>query len=85
MPSNHISNFDYHQNLTVPVDWERLDKEKAIDLVKSRHRCSQYRLAAEHALDYLHVTGDAYHEALKVTHLSEESTWNKIKDKRRLT
>ena len=67
MPSNHISNFDYHQNLTVPVDWERLYKEKAIDL------------------DYLHVTGDAYHEALKVTHLSEESTWNKIKDKRRLT
>ena len=82
MPSDHISNFDYHQNLTYTVDWEHLYKEKAIDLVKLRHRCSQYRQAIEYALEYLFEMGDAYHEALNITHLTEKSVWDKIKNKR---
>ena len=85
MPSNHISHADYHDSLRQPVDWEHLYKEKAIDLVKLRHRCSQYRQVAEYALEYLHETGDAYHPALNISHLSEKSTWTKIKDKRNLT
>jgi hypothetical protein len=40
---------------------------------------------AEYALEYLHETGDAYHPALNISHLSEKSTWTKIKDKRNLT
>ncbi len=83
MPSNHISNSDYHENLrNRPIDWEHLYKEKAIDLVKLRHRCSQYRLAAEYALDYLTEMGDSYHPDLNITHLSEQSTWQKLKDRR---
>ena len=84
MPSNHISHTDYHDSLRQPIDWEHLYKEKAIDLVKLRHRCSQYRQAVEHALEYLHDTGDACHPALTITNLSEKSVWTKIKDKRRL-
>jgi hypothetical protein len=83
MPSNHISNFDYHQNLTCPVDWEHLYKEKAIDLVKLRHRCSQHRQAIEFALEYLIEMGDVGHESVNITHLTERSVWDKIKNKRR--
>ena len=83
MPSNHISNSDYHENLrNRPINWEHLYKEKAIDLVKLRHRCSQYRQAAEYALDYLTEMGDLYHPDLNITHLSEQSTWQKLKDRR---
>jgi len=84
MPSDHISNLEYNRSLERPVDWEGLYKEKAIDLIKLRNRCSQYRQAAEYALEYLHETKDAYHPALNITNLSEKSTWTKIKDKRRL-
>lgn len=85
MPSGHISNLEYNRSLERSVDWEKLYKEKTIDLIKIRHRCSQYKQAAEYALEYLHETGDAYHDALNISHLSEKSTWTKIKDKRNLT
>ena len=82
MPSDHITNYEHNKNLTATVDWEQLYKEKAIDLVKLRHRCSQYRLAVEYALDYLTEMGDSFHPALNITHLSEQSTWQKLKDRR---
>ena len=85
MPSDHISNLEYNRSLEKSVDWKDLYKEKAMDLIKLRHRCSQYRMAVEYALDYLQDTGDAHHPALNISHLSEKSTWTKIKDKRKLT
>ena len=83
MPSDHISNLEYNRSLERSVDWEKLYKEKAIDLIKLRHRCSQHRKAIEYALEYLFEVGDSYHESLNITHLTEKSVWDKIKNKRR--
>ena len=82
LPSDHISNLEYNQSLKRSVDWEQLYQEKAIDLIRTRHRCSKYRQAIEYALEYLNEMGDNYHEALNITHLSEKSVWDKIKNKR---
>ena len=85
MPSDHISNLEYNQSLKRSVDWEQLYQEKALDLIKVRNRCSQHRQAIEYALEYLFEMGDAPHEALNITHLTEKSVWDKIKNKRRET
>jgi len=66
MPSNHISNTDYHAAL----DYEAVRMQK----VKLQHRCSCHRKSLEMALDWLKENGKAAPDT-KLEDLSEESFW----------
>jgi hypothetical protein len=77
-----LTNINKHNLIMESPDWKALYKEKCLDVIYIRNRCSKYRQAVEYALDYLKETGDAYHPALNITNLAEKSVWDKIKAKR---
>ena len=84
MPSDHISNADYHDFLEgIPtnecfIDYEALKLQK----MNLQCRCSTYRTGLENALTWLKANTDI-HPAATISNLAEDSVWNKlsIKDK----
>ena len=83
MPSDHISNEDYHNYLQANVhpdggaikdDYEALRGQK----VKLQIRCSSYKQGVTKALDWLKEHTNI-HPATTVTNLAEDSVWNKLK------
>jgi|6_EtaG_2_1085325.scaffolds.fasta_scaffold03936_9 hypothetical protein len=75
MPSDHISNTDYHARLDYGfhVDYEALKLQK----LKLQCRCSSYRTGVENALTWLKENTDI-HPATTISNLAEDSVWNKL-------
>lgn len=63
-------------------DWEQLYREKCLDLIQMRMRCSLYREGVEKTLHHLKKWGYIPHESLRVQHLAEDGTWERIENKR---
>tara|TARA_R110000824_G_scaffold254017_1_gene443017 strand:- start:85 stop:327 length:243 start_codon:yes stop_codon:yes gene_type:complete len=76
MPSDHISNTDYHKALDYGfyVDYEAVRLQK----MKLQCRCSSHRTGLELALAWLKENTDL-HEATTISNLSEKGVWKKIK------
>ena len=84
MPSDHISNEDYHNKHlkssphpdwgAVKDDYEALREQK----VKLQTRCSSYKQGVTKALDWLKEHTNI-HPATTVTNLAEDSVWSKLK------
>jgi hypothetical protein len=82
MPSNHISNTDYHEFLELTmdqgpafyVDYKALRLQKA----KLQCRCSSHRQALELTLTWLKANTDI-HPATTISNLAEDSVWAKLK------
>ena len=82
MPSNHISNADYHEFLELTmdqgpafyVDYKALRLQKA----KLQCRCSSHRKGLETALAWLKENTNI-HPATTISNLAEDSVWEKIK------
>ena len=81
MPSDHISNTDYHERLECTpemeyrfyVDYESLKLQK----LKLQFRCSNYRTGLENALEWLKENTNI-HPATTISNLAEDSVWNKL-------
>jgi len=63
-------------------DWEQLYREKSLDLIRCRIRCSLYREGVEKTLYHLKKWGYSPHESLKSQHLAEDGVWKRIENKR---
>jgi len=62
-------------------DWEQLYREKSLDLIRMRIRCSLYREGIEKATYHLKKWGYC-HNDMKAHSLAEDSTWVSIENKR---
>jgi hypothetical protein len=82
MPSDHVSNTDYHEFLEgTPangcyVDYEALRLQK----MNLQHRCASYRTGLELTLNWLKENTDI-HPATTISNLAENSVWAKLKIK----
>tara|TARA_R110000824_G_scaffold82691_4_gene207195 strand:+ start:45 stop:338 length:294 start_codon:yes stop_codon:yes gene_type:complete len=79
MPSDHISNTDYHDFLDgIPtnecfIDYEALKLQK----INLQHRCASYRMGLEFTLKWLKANTDI-HPATTISNLAENSVWAKL-------
>jgi len=79
VPSDHVSNTDYHDFLEgTPangcyVDYEALRLQK----MNLQQRCSAYRTGLENALTWLKENTDI-HPATTISNLAEDSVWAKL-------
>ena len=62
-------------------DWEQLYREKSLDLIRMRIRCSLYREGIEKTAFYLKKWGYC-HNDMKAHSLAEDNTWASIENKR---
>jgi len=84
MPSDHVSNTDYHEHLECTpemeysfyVDYEALKLQK----VNIQHRCSNYRQGITNALKWLKENTNI-HPATTTSNLAEDSVWAKLRIK----
>ena len=78
MPSDHVSNTDYHEHLECTpemeygfyVDYESLKLQK----VHLQHRCALYKTGLHNALKWLK-------DNVKDSHLAENIVWDRLKMK----
>ena len=81
MPSDHVSNTDYHAHLESRpaleygfyVDYESLKLQK----LKLQFRCSLYREALEKTLTWLVAHTDLPSDT-KISHLAENMVWDRV-------
>ena len=84
MPSDHISNTDYHEFLECTpkmeygfyVDYEALKLQK----MQLQQRCALYKTGLNNALEWLKEHTDV-HSSVKDSHLSENIVWDRLKIK----
>ena len=84
MPSDHISNTDYHEFLECTpkmeygfyVDYEALKLQK----MQLQQRCALYKTGLNNALEWLKEHTDV-HPSVKDSHLSENIVWARLKIK----
>ena len=82
MPSDHISNTDYHEFLEgTPtngcfVDYEALKMQK----LNLQQRCSTYRTGLENTLKWMKENTNM-HPATTTSNLAEDSVWARLKIK----
>lgn len=85
MPSDHISNEDYHKHLKsspqqsrygIKANYEALREQK----VKLQCRCSSYKEGLTKAVKWLKENTNI-HPATTITNLAEDSVWSKLKIK----
>tara|TARA_Y100000401_G_scaffold84282_2_gene69584 strand:+ start:462 stop:734 length:273 start_codon:yes stop_codon:yes gene_type:complete len=83
MPSDHISNTDYHNHLKsspydngygIREDYDAL-KEQKIEL---QHRCAIYKKGLQNALDWLKENTNMPDD-VKDSHLAESIVWERLK------
>ena len=82
MPSDHISNTDYHDFLECTpameygfyVDYESLKLQK----LKLQHRCASYRTGLENTLKWMKENTNT-HPATTISNLAENSVWERLK------
>tara|TARA_E500000331_G_C16992783_1_gene598529 strand:- start:121 stop:372 length:252 start_codon:yes stop_codon:yes gene_type:complete len=76
MPSNHISNTDYHEGLEYGfyVDYEALKLQK----LKLQDRCAQHRRSLEEALSWLKKNTDISQGAT-ISNLADSNLWSRLK------
>jgi len=83
MPSDHISNTDYHNHLKssphdngygIREDYEALKEQK----VELQHRCALYKTGLHNALEWLQQHTNLP-EGTKDSHLAEKMVWDRLK------
>ena len=80
MPTDHVSNTDYHDFLEgIPtnecfIDYEALKLQK----INLQHRCASYRTGLELTLKWLKANTNA-HPATTISNLAEDSVWAKLR------
>jgi len=82
MPSDHISNTDYHEHLECTpemeygfyVDYEALKLQK----VQLQHRRALYKTGLENAMEWLKENTDI-HPSTKTSHLADNIVWDRLK------
>ena len=82
MPSDHISNTDYHNYLECTpemeygfyVDYEALKIQK----LRLQHRCALYKTGLHNALEWLRENTNI-HPSIKDSHLAENMVWDRLK------
>ena len=82
MPSDHISNTDYHNYLECTpemeygfyVDYEALKIQK----LRLQHRCALYKAGLHNALEWLRENNNI-HPSIKDSHLAENMVWDRLK------
>ena len=82
MPSDHVSNTDYHEFLECTpemeygfyVDYESLKIQK----VNIQHRCALYKTGLQNALEGLKENTNMPDE-VKDSHLAENIVWERLK------
>ncbi len=84
MPSDHVSNTDYHKHLECTpemeygfyVDYESLKLQK----MHLQHRCALYKTGLENAMEWLKKHTDI-HPNIKDSHLADNIVWDRLKMK----
>ena len=85
MPSDHISNTDYHNHLksnphdsgyAIREDYESLKEQK----IKLQHRCALYKRGLNNAIEWLKENTNA-HPSTKDSHLAEKMVWDRLEIK----
>jgi len=83
MPSDHISNTDYHNHLKsnphdsgygIGEDYEALKEQK----IKLQHRCALYKVGLDNAIEWLKANTNV-HPSTKDSHLAEKMVWDRLK------
>lgn len=84
MPSDHVSNTDYHEHLECTpameygfyVDYESLKVQK----LHIQHRCALYKTGLHNALEWLKENTNMPDD-VKDSHLAENIVWDRLKMK----